>query len=150
MNSFLFFMAYKDKYQSTDSQVDYSLIIIILWLACINVFSSFHWICVLYLRFQLYEAFGVLRDLGAIAQVHAENGDIIDEVIQADQWDRSFRFFIKSCRNVATRPLTQQRTNINWAFIVVSQVSFPERQIPTLYCTPSSASDASGFQLTPQ
>lgn len=80
VNSFLVFMAYKDRYQCTDGQVRPGF----EWgseqvshAAVDGRHTASRSPCV---SPQMYEIFSVIRDLGAVAQVHAENGDIVDEV----------------------------------------------------------------------
>lgn len=79
MNSFLVFMAYKDRCQCTDGQVR----------AGFGGKESVGYLGLLQerrpyrhgtLSLQIYEIFSLIRDLGAVAQVHAENGDIVEEV----------------------------------------------------------------------
>lgn len=81
MNSFLVFMAYKDRCQCTDGQVRPSSegmnkcgVLGCCWKETLQTRDS---VC---FPSQMYEIFSLIRDLGALAQVHAENGDIVEEV----------------------------------------------------------------------
>lgn len=84
VNSFQVYMAYKDVYQMTDSQVcriitKYTSMIIQCTFDSLGILYSYI-VSFFFFLLQLYEAFSFLKKLGTVVLVHAENGDVIAQV----------------------------------------------------------------------
>ncbi|ELW66446.1 Dihydropyrimidinase-related protein 3 [Tupaia chinensis] len=135
VNSFMVYMAYKDLYQVSNTEVTTHLLCGVGYLNGFPSIAVLALVIELYMRFlrlacegdedtflfQLYEIFTCLGELGAIAQVHAENGDII-----AQEQARMLEMGITGPEgHVLSRPEELEAEAVFRAITIASQTNCP-------------------------